>query len=114
MRLGSTAAALVLTGALLGWSAIASAEPLAPPPEGYLQVDRGLCAFVLPERNVGVTGELVPICDEELPRIFSQLGVAVPEKEQGAIEVRVVADPAEMGKLAPEGKAPPSWSGAVA
>jgi len=68
---------LALAFVLAGWSAGAVAETLPPPPEGYLQVDRGLCKFVLPGRNASVTGELVPICDEELPRIFSQLGVDV-------------------------------------
>ena len=74
-----------------------------------MQVDRGSCAFVIPERNIGITGELMPICDDELPRIFSQLGVPLPDPEQESVEVRVVADPADFRELAPVGKNPPPW-----
>lgn len=114
MRLGPTQLAIALGAALSIWSIGALAGPPPPPPDGYLQVDRELCRFVVPERNASVTGELVPVCDEELPRIFTQLGVDVPAPDRDPIEVRVVADPADMSRLAPEGQAPPSWSGAVA
>jgi len=113
-RLRLTFLAIALFAALAGPSALADDEAVPPLPDGYLRVARGLCSFAVPEHNAAVTGELVPICDEELPRIFSQLGVEVPDPERSSIEVRVVAEPADMTRLAPKGQAPPSWSGAVA
>jgi hypothetical protein len=114
MRLGLVTTALALIFTVIPWSTIAAESRLPAPPAGYLQVDKGLCRFVVPEHNAGVTGELIPVCDESVPRIFSQLGVQLPDGERSSIEVRVVADPAQMAELAPEGRAPPSWSGAVA
>jgi hypothetical protein len=105
---------LALALGLLVLASGASAAQLPAPPSGYLEIDKGACKFVVPERNASVTGELVSVCDEALPRIFAQLGVELPEGEARAVEIRVVADPSEMDALAPAGRAPPEWSGAVA
>lgn len=105
---------IIVCAILLNQSPVVAAVQLPEPPADYMQIDRGRCLFVVPEQNVSITGQLVPVCDEAVPRIFSQLGATVPDRENKPIQVRVVANPADMDRLAPMDGAPPAWSGAVA
>jgi hypothetical protein len=93
----------------------APAEAASPPvPDGHTALEIGACRLVLPRGNAGAAGELAETCREAAPRIFRQLGQALPEDGPDRIEVRLVDDPARMAGAAPPGLAPPPWSGAAA
>lgn len=84
-------------------------------PDGWTVREEGLCRFVLKERNLRVAEELAGTCHETAERIFEQLGVdRAPDGASSSVEVRIAADPWDMGDHSPEGMEPPPWSGAVA
>ncbi|MDD5307934.1 MAG: peptidase MA family metallohydrolase [Deltaproteobacteria bacterium] len=87
---------------------------LLPLPPGYVREDALPCRFVAPERNAGIAQELAPVCRDQVPRIYRQLGLVRKAAQMPHVEVRVVADPIDMHAVGPRGALPPGWSGAVA
>lgn len=102
----------LLTLAVLTIDASAAGDTL-PIPEGFQSVTLGACHLVLRPKNAGVVSEVAELCRERVPEIYEQLGQARGDETLPA-EVRIVSSPQEMKDVAPEGKPPPVWSGAVA
>ncbi len=92
------------------WPTTAFSVPL---PTGYVSLDAWPCRISFPEHNRGVARELTPICEKMYVRFISQLGLN-RDGHVDLVDVRVVGEPKEMKKVAPDGVAPPSWSQAVA
>ena len=100
---------LVLLGAFSRVSEAKNSEI----PEGYKTSGVGYCRVAVPERNAGLSKDLLRACLEARERVYRQVGLW-PVEVRKPIDIRVVGEPSEMEDVVPEGMAPPGWSEAVA
>jgi len=102
-----TGAVLALVAALL--------VGVLPKGAGAATITSGLCRFEIDADRAGVADALRESCGERAEEIFAELGVSrATDAPPKPVTVRVVGDPAEMGKVSPKGADPPPWSVAIA